>query len=980
MSYNNYLISILIIIITLYDLLNIPIAFSIKPDTELGHKCLSYSDKTFNSIYNQTRETVVEHLINNTLLSPRGRYSMAIKMGDDDDCVYGHALCRGDVSDDECNKCVNISSNTLINTHCPDSRSAVIWDVSCMVKYSDVFFFTKIDTSDNNITMHDPTDSYWGSQAVDDYLKTLIEVAFKSPIMFAKGSIKEYDLGMLTYLHGVVQCTGKRGSIGSSSVPQNLNVEENNTLEINQDEILSDPGLRRPITSFDVNIRDQIRREYICRGPCQPIGHNYPKKKMGEDNRSFRDVWFEGRPWLEYSIAKDAAFCFYCYLFGKSNMDDSFVKSGFVNWRRATVKFADHVGNVSSWHNRARELFDNFQNQRQSVTRAFTTGKEVMDDQYRKRLTASLQVVRFLLRQGLPFRGDDEGSTSLNQGNFLELLDWLSANNEEVAKVVRTNAPGNAQMISPNIQKQLTNACAIETTISILSDLGDRPFSVMVDESRDCSVKEQMAINIRFVDRRGYIIERFLAIVHVRETTSACLKEALDLIFSIHGLSISRLRGQGYDGASNMRGEFNGLKTLVLRENSSAHYIHCFAHQLQLVVISVCQVNRWIDDFFAYTSMIVNACGSSCKRSDILRQAEHDRLVGLLESMEISSGTGLNQATSLCRPCDTRWGTHYTTICRLMDMWVSVLIVLQTIFDDGVVNARATSHSLIEKMETYDFVFIMILMRKLLGMTHALSNILQAKDQNIENAIHQMRIVKENLQELRDSGWDILCIEVNAFCEKNSIPIIDMEAGRRRGSRQLRGSETVTNYHFFRVEIFYEVVDMLSQEMNNRFPEKSTELLSCISCLSPRLSFISFDVEKLIHLAHQYPDDFTLTELSFIRQELQTYVQDLQKDVRFKDLDNLGDLGRKMVETMKHKVFPLAYRLIELALVLPVATTSVERVFSAMKILKTRLRNKMRDEWMNDCLVVYIEKEIFMTIDDEQILQRFQNMDNRRCQ
>ncbi|KAL3652290.1 hypothetical protein CASFOL_001971 [Castilleja foliolosa] len=451
---------------------------------------------------------------------------------------------------------------------------------------------------------------------------------------------------------------------------------------------------------------------------------------MGEDNRSFRDVWFQGRPWLEYSIAKDAACCFYCYLFRRSNVDESFVKSGFNNWRSATVKFADHVE------------------------------------------------------------------------NFLELLDWLSANNEEVAEVVRTNAPGNAQMTSPNIQKQLTNACAIETTISILSELGDSPFSIMVDESRDCSVKEQMAINIRFVDRRGYIIERFLAIVYIRETTTVCLKEALDLVFSNHGLSISRLRGQGYDGASNMRGEFNGLKTLVLRENSSAHYIHCFAHQLQLVVVSVCQINRWIDDFFAYTGMIVNACGSSCKRSDILRQAEHDRLVGLLESMEISSGTGLNQTTSLCRPCDTRWGTHYTTICRLMDMWVSVVTVLQTIFDDGLVNARATSHSLIEKMETCDFVFIMILIRKLLGMTNILSNILQAKDQNIENAIHQMRIVKENLQELRDSGWDNLCIEVNAFCEKNSIPIIDMQAGRRRGSRQLRGADIVTNHHFFRVEIF----------------------------------------------------------------------------------------------------------------------------------------------------------------------------------
>lgn len=41
-----------------------------------------------------------------------------------------------------------------------------------------------------------------------------------------------------------------------------------------------------------------------------------------------------------------------------------------------------------------------------------------------------------------------------------------------------------------------------------------------------------------------------------------------------------QIRGQGYDGASNMRGEFNGLKAMILRDNPSAHYVHCFAHQL----------------------------------------------------------------------------------------------------------------------------------------------------------------------------------------------------------------------------------------------------------------------------------------------------------------------------------------------------------------------------------------------------------------
>lgn len=128
----------------------------------------------------------------------------------------------------------------------------------------------------------------------------------------------------------------------------------------------------------------------------------------------------------------------------------------------------------------------------------------------------------------------------------------------------------------------------------------------------------------------------------------------------------------------------------------------------------------------------------------MLRLIEHDLLVSQLEGMEVGTGTGQNQETSLCRPGDTRWGTHYTTIYRLMDMWPSVLMVLQAMFD-GEKEIRGSNHSLILKMEEYDFVFIMILMRKLLGITNVLSNLLQAKDQNIDNAIHQIRIVKDNL-------------------------------------------------------------------------------------------------------------------------------------------------------------------------------------------------------------------------------------------
>ena len=118
----------------------------------------------------------------------------------------------------------------------------------------------------------------------------------------------------------------------------------------------------------------------------------------------------------------------------------------------------------------------------------------------------------------------------------------------------------NWKLTHSDIQKDIVNTIARETSKAIIKDLDNGFFSILVDESRDISVKEQMSLVLRYVNKKGIIIEQFLGIVHVAITTVLSLKCAIEYLLCEHNLSLSNLRGQGYDGASNMQGDINGLK------------------------------------------------------------------------------------------------------------------------------------------------------------------------------------------------------------------------------------------------------------------------------------------------------------------------------------------------------------------------------------------------------------------------------------
>ncbi|RID75656.1 hypothetical protein BRARA_B02690 [Brassica rapa] len=636
----------------------------------------------------------------------------------------------------------------------------------------------------------------------------------------------------------------------------------------------------------------------------------YPSNKRDEKMisgamRRFNHAWFDQyKNWLEYSIKKDAAYCLCCYLFrdsnGKGGKTDAWTNEGFSSWNKFS-RLAEHVGKVNSFHNNA----------------VMRDKDDITNNEYRIRLNASIDVSRYLLRQGLSFRGHDESETSANKGNFMELLKYTAEQNEAVIKVVLQNAPGNNQMVSSKIQKDIAHCFAEEVIKSIIDEIDHDVFGLLVDESADVSDKEQMAVVFQFVDKSGIVKERFISIIHVAETSSL-------------GLSIKKLRGQGYDGASNMKGEYNGLRSLILRENTSAYYVYCFAHQLQLVVVAVAKKHFEVGGFFDMISLLLNV-------------------------------------VAIQRPRQTRWGSHYKTLLCLIELFSPFINVLKHIQNEGLEDSkRRQAYGLLVYFQDFDFVFYLQMMVHLLGLTDSLSKALQQRDQDILNAMSLVKSTKRQLQDFRDNGWHSLMDKFFSFCEKYGIEKVDMEDEFIHPKRP-RKKTGVQNMHHYKVNCLYAVLDLQLQEFNDHFTEVNTELLTCVASLSP-----------IVDVAKFYPYDFSHTECISLEQQLFIYIDNLRHDEKFSHLKNLGDLARMLVDTRKHLSLPLVYKLLKLALILPVATATVERCFSAMKIVKTDRRNRISDEFLNDCLVYYIEKDAFQNVTNETAMKRFQDIKDRR--
>ncbi|XLU57315.1 hypothetical protein S245_051963, partial [Arachis hypogaea] len=158
---------------------------------------------------------------------------------------------------------------------------------------------------------------------------------------------------------------------------------------------------------------------------------------------------------------------------------------------------------------------------------------------------------------------------------------------------------------------------------------------------------------------------------------------------------------------------------------------------LQLALVAASREVLQIHEFFTQLNSIVTIVSASSKRHDQLQEAQAIENANLVAQNELETGKGANQISTLQRAGDTRWSSHFNSICSLVKMFTATNIVLNNIIEDGTTYAqRGETYGVSKILLSFEFVFTLHLMKEIMGITNVLCQALQQQSQDILNAMH----------------------------------------------------------------------------------------------------------------------------------------------------------------------------------------------------------------------------------------------------
>jgi len=175
---------------------------------------------------------------------------------------------------------------------------------------------------------------------------------------------------------------------------------------------------------------------------------------------------------------------------------------------------------------------------------------------------------------GIGLRGHRELERSLNKGNFMEILQLVALHDKSVQDRLR-QGPRNCMYTSPEIQNSLLHVMGEMVRKKICESVQQAGwFTLMADESKDCSKFQQLAIVFRYADvDTGTVYERFLTYVEADNCIATSLTSYIKEVLDKYQIEPCKMVCQCCDGASVMSGSCSGIQRQV-KEFASTCRVH----------------------------------------------------------------------------------------------------------------------------------------------------------------------------------------------------------------------------------------------------------------------------------------------------------------------------------------------------------------------------------------------------------------------
>ena len=219
---------------------------------------------------------------------------------------------------------------------------------------------------------------------------------------------------------------------------------------------------------------------------------------------------------------------------------------------------------------------------------------------------------------------------------------------------------------------------------------------------------------IRWVDNNLQPHEEFIGLYHIESTQSSTLVNTCTIrdVLKRVDVSITKLRGQCYDGASSMSGHKSGVATVLQSEEPRAVYTHCYGHALSLACSDAVKNCKIMKDALDTSYELIKLVKKSPRCDALLQQ--------LKEQMP-------NDSPGIRVLCPTRWTVRAQALHSILANYE----VLQILWDESLeivkdTEMRSRIQGVLSCMKSFDFYFGVSLGELLLNHSDNLSKTLQS--------------------------------------------------------------------------------------------------------------------------------------------------------------------------------------------------------------------------------------------------------------